>query len=282
MFRSTFALIFGAASLGSIAVFAPDLAASKIGATHVFRLIHKNSDIDPTNLDGEELDTITVGIDVEDVYFEYPRRPEVPVLQGLSLHVSKAKTLAIVGASGHGKSTIIALLERFYGIRKGRMCVDERDISLINVQSLRSRFGYVAQEAELFNRSVFHNIAYGAAHKDGTPISFDDIEEAAREANAHEFIASLPQGYDTLLGPRGEALSGGQKQRIAIARSLIRKPPVLLLDEATSALDSGSEHLVQQALERAASGRTTILVAHRLSTIRNAGCYSCGLERAYS
>lgn len=270
MFRSTLALIFGASSLGSIPVFAPDLAASKIGTTHVYRLIDKKSNIDPTNLDGEELDKTALGIDVEGVFFEYPRRPEVPVLQGLSLHVSKAKTLAIMGASGHGKSTIIALLERFYGIRKGRICVGEKDISLINVQLLRSRFGYVAQQAELLNRSVFDNIAYGAPHKDGTPISLSDIEDAAREANVHDFIASLPQDYDTVVGPRGDALSGGQRQRVAIARSLIRKPRVLLLDEATSALGSGSEHLVQQALERAASGRTTILVAHRLSTIRNA------------
>lgn len=270
MMISSFAILFGAITLGNVSVFAPDLGVSKLGATHVYRLLDRESKIDPSANEGEDLDHVTGDVSAEKVYFEYPRRPDVPVLRGLSLDVSQSKTLALVGTSGHGKSTIIALLQRFYAIRKGTISVDERDISEVKVQQLRSYIGLVSQEPELFNRSVFDNIAYGAPHEDGTPLTKEDVVEAAKVANAHEFIEELPKGYDTIVGPRGSALSGGQRQRVAIARSLIRQPPVLLLDEATSALDSVSEGLVQEALDRASSGRTTIVVAHRLSTIKNA------------
>ncbi|CAN8072382.1 unnamed protein product [Agarophyton chilense] len=270
MLLSSMAILFAAITLGNISIFAPDVAAAKIGATQIYRLIDRTSMIDPSSVDGEKRASVNGDIKAQKVYFEYPRRPDVPVLRGLSLDIMQGKTFAIVGTSGHGKSTIISLLERFYAIREGKISVDDHDISESNVQNLRSHIGIVSQEPELFNRTVFDNIAYGASHEDGTPISMSDVVEAAKLANAHEFIAQLPQGYDTSVGPRGDAISGGQRQRVAIARSLIRRPPILLLDEATSALDSASEGIVQEALDRAASERTTIVVAHRLSTIRNA------------
>ncbi|KAI0562214.1 ABC transporter type 1 [Gracilaria domingensis] len=270
MLLSSMAILFAAITLGNVSIFAPDVAASKIGATQIYRLIDRTSSIDPSSPDGEKRASVNGDIKAEKVYFEYPRRPDVRVLRGLSLDIMQGKTFAIVGTSGHGKSTIISLLERFYAIREGVISVDGHDIAKSNVQNLRSHIGIVSQEPELFNRSVFDNITYGASHEDGTPISMSDVVEAAKLANAHEFIMQLPQGYDTLVGPRGDAISGGQRQRVAIARSLIRRPPILLLDEATSALDSASEGIVQEALDRAASERTTIVVAHRLSTIRNA------------
>lgn len=270
MLLSSMAILFAAITLGNVSVFAPDVGASKLGATHVYRLLDRESQIDPAANSGEDLDHVEGDLAAKKVYFEYPRRPDVPVLRGLTLDISRSKTLALVGTSGHGKSTIISLLERFYTIREGKITVDANDISEVKVQALRSHIGLVSQEPELFNRSVFDNIAYGAPHNDGTPITKEDVVEAAKQANAHDFIQALPKGYDTVVGPRGDAISGGQRQRVAIARSLIRRPPVLLLDEATSALDSVSEGLVQEALDRASSGRTTIIVAHRLSTVRNA------------
>lgn len=270
MLQSTLAVMFSAITLGNVAVWAPDVGASQLGATHVYRLIDRESEIDPEANTGESLQRVHGDIDARGVRFEYPRRPDVPVLRGLNLGVERCKTLAVVGKSGHGKSTIICLLERFYNIRAGRILVDERDISTIKVQDLRYRIGLVSQNAELFNRSVFDNISYGACQADGTPITMTEVEDAAKLANAHDFITSLPSGYDTVVGPRGESLSGGQRQRVAIARSLVRKPPILLLDEATSSLDSSSERLVQQALEGASEGRTTVVVAHRLSTVKNA------------
>lgn len=270
MLLASMALMFAAITLGNVSVFAPDMTASKIGATHLFRLLDRQSQIDPTSEDGNSLTHVHGDVSAQKVYFEYPRRPDVPVLRGLSLEITRGKTLAIVGTSGHGKSTIISLLERFYTIREGRICMDDQDVTSVKVKDLRSHIGLVSQEPELFNRSVFDNISYGLPHDDGTPVSMSEVTEAAKLANAHDFISGLPDGYDTVVGQRGDQLSGGQRQRVAIARSLIRRPAVLLLDEATSALDSSSERLVQQALERAAEGRTTIVVAHRLSTIRNA------------
>eukprot|EP00178_Gracilaria_changii_P019664 TRINITY_DN56_c0_g1_i1.p1 TRINITY_DN56_c0_g1~~TRINITY_DN56_c0_g1_i1.p1 ORF type:complete len:1281 (-),score=235.98 TRINITY_DN56_c0_g1_i1:8334-12176(-) len=270
MFTSTLALMFSAAMLGGAAAFVPDVVAAKLGATHIYRLIDRESQIDPNSREGEDIRGIGKKVSMKKVYFEYPRRPDCRVLRGLSLDIDNGKTIAVVGPSGHGKSTVISLLQRFYNIRKGSITFDGKDVNQINVQSLRSTMGLVSQEPELFNRSIFDNIAYGAHLGGESVITTNDVEEAAKLANAHEFIQMLPQGYNTLVGTRGDTLSGGQKQRVAIARSLIRKPPLLLLDEATSALDSESEKAVQSALENAIQGRTTVLVAHRLSTIRNA------------
>ena len=272
MLVAMMSILFGSFMLGSVAVFAPDIGASKLGATHVFRLLDRVSAVDPTSDDGHKEGNVVGDVKAEKVYFEYPRRPDVPVLRGLSLDVEHGNTLAIVGSSGHGKSTIIGLLERFYNVRAGNISVDGRDVTETNVKYLRRHIGLVSQEPDLFDRTVFENIAYGAPNEDGTPLSLEDVVEAAKAANAHDFISALPQGYDTKVGTRGESLSGGQRQRVAIARSLIRKPEVLLLDEATSALDAESEHVVQAALDAASAGRTTLVVAHRLSTIKNADC----------
>lgn len=210
----------------------------------------------------------TIGdIEFSDVDFHYPTRPDQKIFDGLSLKIKSGQTVALVGPSGGGKSTVVQLLERFYDPISGSVNLDNRNIKDLNVKWLRDQIGLVSQEPCLFARSVRENIAYGSP--DATQ---DQIEEAAKMANAHDFITSFPNGYDTQVGDKGAQLSGGQKQRIAIARVLIKNPKILLLDEATSALDSESEFIVQTALDQLlkSSNRTTIVIAHRLSTIRDA------------
>ena len=182
--------------------------------------------------------------------------------------MAAGQTVALVGSSGCGKSTCIQLLQRFYDPIRGRITIDGYDLKTLNVGWLRENIGVVGQEPVLFSMTIRDNIKYG--HPRLNDVLQEDIEHAARQANAHDFIMSLPKGYDTLVGERGAQLSGGQKQRIAIARALIRNPKILLFDEATSALDMKSEAVVQLALEKAREGRTTLIVAHRLTTIRNA------------
>ncbi|GIW39590.1 MAG: ABC transporter ATP-binding protein [Candidatus Binatia bacterium] len=198
----------------------------------------------------------------EGVVFRYDRDP---VLRGLSLSIRKGEVVALVGPSGAGKSTIVDLLARFYDVEEGRILVDGRDIREFEVSSLRRHIGLVTQQTFLFNDTIRANIAYGAPSR-----PFEDVVEAAKAAYAHDFIVRLPEGYDTVVGELGLSLSGGERQRIAIARALLKDPSILLLDEATSALDRESELLVQAALERLMEGRTTVVVAHRLSTIRRA------------
>jgi ABC-type multidrug transport system fused ATPase/permease subunit len=176
----------------------------------------------------------------------------------------------VCGESGSGKSTIIALLERFYDVCGGSITVDGAELRGLNLRDARSHMALVQQEPGLFDRTIKANIAYGLAKDDATPVSDDMIVAAAKAANAHDFISELPLGYDTPVGERGGAMSGGMKQRIAIARALVRQPRILLLDEATSALDARSERVVQDALDAARKGRTTVVVAHRLSTIKDA------------
>ncbi|KAM3959241.1 mitochondrial potassium channel ATP-binding subunit [Aphomia sociella] len=205
-------------------------------------------------------------IEFKNVTFSYPTRPEVTVLKNFNLKIPAGKTVAIVGTSGNGKSTIIALLERFYDVNEGQVFIDGVDIRELDAKWLRGRaLGLISQEPVLFATSVKENIRYGKPEA-----SDAEVFNAAKTAYAHEFIENFPNGYDTLVGERGMALSGGQKQRIAIARAVLKNPPVLILDEATSALDSASEQVVQAALETAARGRTVLLVAHRLSTVRAA------------
>eukprot|EP00177_Eucheuma_denticulatum_P008442 GFKZ01015348.1.p1 GENE.GFKZ01015348.1~~GFKZ01015348.1.p1 ORF type:complete len:1387 (+),score=214.48 GFKZ01015348.1:517-4161(+) len=262
-------LLFAGSALGQAALFMPDFGKSKVAASDIFRLLDRVSEIDPTNGEGVTKEVKGM-VASEKVKFEYPTRPDIPVLRGLSIDVSPGKTLALVGESGSGKSTIVSLIERFYDPRSGGVKIDGADVREYELKGLRDQLGIVSQEPDLFNRSVRENIAYGLSHDEGTPVTDSMIQEAAVAANAHEFIMELPDGYDTNVGVRGSKLSGGQRQRVAIARSLVRSPKVLLLDEATSALDAVSERTVQDALDAAAKGRTTIAIAHRLSTIKDA------------
>ncbi|CAB3248407.1 unnamed protein product [Arctia plantaginis] len=203
-------------------------------------------------------------IELRNVVFHYPSRPDVPILKGVNISVKRGQSVALVGHSGCGKSTIIQLISRFYDVIKGSVSIDGNDVKNLSIRWLRQQIGLVGQEPVLFNTTIRENIRYGREEA-----THEEIEACARQANAHQFIMKLPQGYDTLVGERGASLSGGQKQRIAIARALVRNPSILLLDEATSALDTSSEYKVQKALDKAQEGRTTIVVAHRLSTIRN-------------
>jgi ATP-binding cassette subfamily B protein len=201
----------------------------------------------------------------EDVHFRYPSRPEVEVLRGVSLEAQPGQRIALVGASGAGKSTVMSLLLRFYDPEKGHIQVDGRDARDYDLHELRSRMALVPQDVILFGGTIAENIAYG---KPGA--GQEQIEQAARQANAHDFILSFPEGYQTRVGERGVQLSGGQRQRIAIARAILRDPAILLLDEATSSLDSQSESQVLEALDRLMAGRTSLVIAHRLSTVRGA------------
>uniref|UniRef100_A0AC34FJI9 Uncharacterized protein n=1 Tax=Panagrolaimus sp. ES5 TaxID=591445 RepID=A0AC34FJI9_9BILA len=236
---------------------------AKMAAGEIFNIIDtqpkldRESGIKPESIEGE--------IEFSDVYFSYPSRKSIKVLNGISFSVPAGKNVALVGHSGCGKSTTIGLLMRYYEHSMGTVKVDGIPVEDLNVEWLRSMIGIVSQEPVVFHATIAENLKMGYWN-----VSQEDIEEACKDANAHEFIAKLPNGYDSLIGEGGVKLSGGQKQRIAIARALIRKPKILLLDEATSALDTESERLVQAALDKATTGRTTITIAHRLSTVKNA------------
>lgn len=207
-----------------------------------------------------------VKIELEDVYFQYPTR-DIPIFKGLNLTIEKGQYAALVGASGSGKSSIVSLIERFYEIDDGHILLNGQDISNINLHEYRKIISLVAQEPSLFAGSVRENLLLGVNEEDVTE---EQLQQCCRDASIHDFIISLPEGYNTHIGSKGVSLSGGQKQRVSIARAMIRNPRVLLLDEATSSLDSESEKLVQAAFERVRKGRTTISVAHRLATIQNA------------
>ncbi len=213
--------------------------------------------------DAKELTDVTGHVVYENVSFHY--NDEEEVLDHVSLDIPAGRSVALVGPSGGGKTTICSLLPRFYDVTGGRITIDGMDVSRVTLKSLRSMIGIVQQDVYLFCGTVKDNIAYG---KPGA--SMEDIMDAARKANIHDFIMSLPEGYDTFVGERGTRLSGGQKQRISIARVFLKNPPILILDEATSALDNESERHIQRSLEKLSKGRTTITIAHRLSTIRNA------------
>ncbi|XP_059477144.1 ATP-dependent translocase ABCB1-like isoform X2 [Neocloeon triangulifer] len=267
VYRVFFALAFCAASVGQTSAYMQDYTKAKNAANLMFELIEQQPAIDVAAAPGARPD-IRGDVEFREVRFRYPSRPAVPVLRGLSFRVRRGQTLALVGASGCGKSTAIALLERFYDPLGGQILIDGFDIRTLNLAYLRSKIGIVTQEPVLFDCSIRDNIAYGAV----SFVTDSDIIQAAKTANIHKFIVTLPQGYETMVGERGTQLSGGQKQRVAIARALIRDPKILLLDEATSALDTESEKVVQDALDKARQGRTCIVVAHRLTTIKNADC----------
>lgn len=204
-------------------------------------------------------------VSLESVGFRYPSRQEVEVIKDVSITARKGQQIAIVGPSGAGKSTLVGLLLRFYEPDKGRILFDGRPAANIPLTQLRKQMALVPQDILLFGGTIFENIAYG--RPDATA---DEVKSAARKANAHDFIMSFPDGYETLVGERGVKLSGGQRQRVAIARAILKDPVILLLDEATSSLDSESESQVQEALQNLMEHRTSFVVAHRLSTIRNA------------
>ncbi|XP_061185823.1 ATP-dependent translocase ABCB1-like [Saccostrea echinata] len=267
VFKVFSAIVFGAMAIGETSAFAPDVGKAKKSAALIFKLLDREPKIDPYSEEGIKDESFTSAVSFRNIHFRYPTRPDVEVLRGLNLEVTPGETLALVGASGCGKSTTMQLIERFYDPETGDVLLDRNNLKDLNVQWLRRQIGIVSQEPVLFNCSIAENIAYGDNIRE---VPMAEIIEAARNANIHEFIKSLPNGYETLCGDKGTQLSGGQKQRVAIARGLVRNPKILLLDEATSALDTESEKIVQEALDKARAGRTCIVIAHRLSTIQNA------------
>eukprot|EP00922_Rhytidocystis_sp_ex-Travisia-forbesii_P069198 GHVS01103233.1.p1 GENE.GHVS01103233.1~~GHVS01103233.1.p1 ORF type:complete len:1391 (+),score=130.82 GHVS01103233.1:123-4295(+) len=285
MLMTIFALMFAASGSGQATMYATDSKKGKVAALTVYDAIDKVPSIDSRNSDGTVLENMRGEVEVNHINFRYPQRPTVPVYRRLKFRMEQGTTVALVGTSGCGKSTMVNLLERFYDIegsyrRKqttvemepqqstppatGSITIDGVDIRDMNLRFLRSQIALVSQEPLLFNISVAENVRVGKS--DATQ---EEIEEACKVSNSHSFIMNMPQGYSTVVGKSGSKLSGGQKQRIAIARAIIRNPKILLLDEATSALDSESEQIVQKALDDllAAQKRTTLIIAHRLKTI---------------
>lgn len=269
-----FSILIGAFSMAMLAPNAQALSFAFASAGKIISTIDRQPSIDSASPDGLKPEECRGNIELRNVDFRYPARKNIQVLFDLSLNIAEGKTTALVGASGSGKSTIVGLVERFYDPEQGQVLLDGHDIKDLNLTWLRSQISLVSQEPTLFACSIRENILHGLVNR--SPPGLDDeklegmVIEAAKTANAHGFITQLPNGYDTLVGERGFLMSGGQKQRIAIARAVIGNPRILLLDEATSALDAQSEAVVQDALDNAAQGRTTITIAHRLATIRNA------------
>ncbi|KAL2272078.1 hypothetical protein VTJ83DRAFT_1449 [Remersonia thermophila] len=274
IFTVLLSVAIGSIQVTMLAPYSIDFTRATTSAAVLFQLIDRQSAIDPFDKSGEEPSEVSGLVELENITFAYPTRPNTTVLDNFSLRVPAGKVTALVGQSGSGKSTIVGLIERWYNPSSGAIKLDGRPIDKLNLHWLRRNVRLVQQEPVLFQGTVFDNIAHGLV---GTPwenASREEkmvhVQEAAKTAFAHDFISELPNGYDTDIGQRGSLLSGGQKQRIAIARSIVSHPKVLLLDEATSALDPHAEGVVQQALDRASEGRTTIVIAHKLATIRKA------------
>ncbi|KAL6333125.1 hypothetical protein AAG906_028308 [Vitis piasezkii] len=266
VFKVYFALTFLALAISEATAMAPDTNKAKDSTASIFELLDSKPKIDSSSNEGTTLSIVKGDIELQNVSFRYSTRPDVQIFRDLCLSIPSGKTVALVGESGSGKSTVISLLERFYNPDSGHILLDGMEIQKFKLSWLRQQMGLVNQEPALFNETIRANIAYG---KQGEAAE-EEIVAATRAANAHNFISALPQGYDTSVGERGLQLSGGQKQRIAIARAILKDPRILLLDEATSALDAESERVVQDALDRVMVDRTTVVVAHRLTTIKGA------------
>ncbi|KAK4275085.1 hypothetical protein QN277_018224 [Acacia crassicarpa] len=263
--KSFMVLIITALAIAETLALTPDIVKGSQVLGSVFGILRRRTSIPPNEPNSKVITDMKGEIEFKNVHFSYPMRREITIFENLNLKVKAGKSLAVVGPSGSGKSTVISLVMRFYDPNYGKVSIDGCDIKSLNLRSLRLRIGLVQQEPALFSTTIYENIKYGK--EEALEI---EIIKAAKAANAHEFIARMPQGYQTEVGERGVQLSGGQKQRLAIARAILKDPSILLLDEATSALDTVSERLVQEALEKLLKGRTTILVAHRLLTVRNA------------
>lgn len=258
-------LIIAAFAIAETLALAPDIMKGGQALASVFALLDRPTEIDADDPNAQVVETVSGNIEIKHVAFTYPNRPDVQIFKDLNLKVRAGKSLALVGASGSGKSSVIALLERFYDPTSGRIFIDGTDIKKLNLKSLRRRMALVSQEPALFATTIYENILYGRESA-----TEQEVHAAAMAANAHNFISGLPNSYNTQVGERGIQLSGGQKQRVAIARAVLKDPAILLLDEATSALDAESEQIVQEALDRLMQRRTSVVVAHRLTTIRNA------------
>ena len=254
-----------ASSLATISEVLGELQRAAGATERLIEILHVKSHILPPIENVVSAKDLNAEITFEEVSFNYPSRPDQAATQGLNLVAEQGKVLALVGPSGAGKTTLFELLQRFYDPQVGRITLGGTDIRQLDPEDLRQQMALVPQQPALFSSDVFHNIRYGKPDA-----SDEEVISAAKKAHAHEFISQLPQGYNSYLGERGVRLSGGQRQRIAIARAILKDPHILLLDEATSALDSESEHYVQQALEELMRGRTTIIIAHRFSTIQHA------------
>ncbi|XP_010271028.1 PREDICTED: ABC transporter B family member 21-like [Nelumbo nucifera] len=260
-----FALLTGSVNLGQASPCLAAFSAGQAAAFKMFKTIERKPDINAYDSHGCMLNDICGDIELRDVCFSYPIRPEEQIFNGFSLSIPSGRTAALVGQSGSGKSTVVSLIERFYDPQEGEVLIDGINLKEFQLRWMRRKIGLVSQESVLFACSIKDNIAYGK--EDAT---IEEVRAAAELANAAKFIDKLPQGLDTMVGENGTQLSGGQKQRIAIARAILKDPRILLLDEATSALDAESERIVQEALDRVMVNRTTVIVAHRLSTVRNA------------
>jgi ABC transporter fused permease/ATP-binding protein len=248
-------------SVGMLGSLWTDFMSAYGASGRIFELLEKPTEDIETGLAGIEAGQI----EFQDVHFAYPSRPEFPVLKGVSFSIYPNETVAVVGSSGAGKSTLVQMLMRFYETTSGSILIDGHDSKAYSLRGLRESIGLVSQEPVLVSESLFENIRYGKPEA-----TFEEVQSAAKKAFAHDFITSFPDGYETLVGERGVQLSGGQKQRVAIARALLKNPRILVLDEATSALDAESEHLVQKALEDQIGKRSTLIIAHRLSTVKRA------------
>ena len=254
----------GAWMMGNAFAFTGDFNKALSAAARVFQLLDRKTLIDANPAVGLKLNQVEGSLSLQEAQFSYPTRRNIQILNRLNLSIACGERIALVGESGCGKSTVLQLIQRLYDLDSGSLQMQGNNIQALNLAYVRSKLGIVSQEPVLFDRSIAENIQYGDNER---AVSMEEVISAARKANIHQFVAALPEGYETRVGGKGTQLSGGQKQRIAIARALVRNPRILLLDEATSALDTESEKVVQEALDQAQVGRTSITIAHRLSTI---------------